>query len=228
MQKKYGCLLIHGLGGGIHEVEPLVAPLEAKGFEVACPVLEGHSGPVPRLHNIQFREWILSAERALLKLVQSCEKIYIVGFAMGGLIAIELAMRYKISAIVFVNTPVYNRYLLANMVSGRTKRESYISGRNFSSPVPLPVSVIKVFRQLLNKVKPMIAQLKMPVMIAQSDDDQAARRHSASYLMSHTHSVVKQPSYYETGGHQLLTGEQGERVVKDIVEFFNTLEKINH
>ena len=70
MQSTYGCLLIHGLGGGLHEVESLIKPLEEKGFIVAAPKLKGHTGNWKDLKDTDYKQWIFSAETALLKLVQ--------------------------------------------------------------------------------------------------------------------------------------------------------------
>lgn len=223
MQSSYGCLLIHGLGGGVYEIQPLIAPLEKRGFTVVAPTLSGHTHSSHSLKGVPYKEWVFSAEHALLRLVQTCSKIYIAGFGMGGLIAMELAMRYNISALIFINTPVYSRHIISNIVSGRMNRNT----RRYVSPSgQLPLTAMQNFRALLTKVKPMMPKIKMPLMVVQSADDDIARTHSAKYIMAHTGSVVKQPSYYETGGHSILTGEMSEQVVTDILGFMDTLEKI--
>lgn len=223
MQSSYGCLLIHDLGGGVHEVEPLVTPFEKKGFMVVAPKLSGHTGNSRDLKGVAYKEWVFSAEHALMRLVQTCNKIYIVGFGMGGLIGIELAMRFNISALVLVNTPVYSRHIISNIVSGRMNKNT----RRYVSPSgPLPLTAMQNFRALLGKIKPVLPKVKIPLMVVQSVDDDIARTQSAQYILSHTGSAVKQPCYYETGGHSILTGDMGECVAQDIIGFTETLEKI--
>ncbi len=226
MRCRYGCLLIHGLGGNPAEMMPLAEILEQDGFMVAVPKLKGHTGDVKHLKDVGYKEWIFAAESALLKLVQQCDKIYIVGLSVGGLIAIELATRYKIGALVFINTPVFNRHVISNIVFGRGRRDAAGTGRYFSAAEPLPMSAIKSFRELLSKVKPAINRIQVPVMVVQSSDDVAARDKSAQYLLAQTASSVKQPANYENAGHALLTGPGGARVAADIKTFFHTLEKI--
>ena len=217
MQSSYGCLLIHGLGGGVHEVEPLVKTLEEKGFIVAAPKLKGHTGDAKDLKDIDYKQWIFSAETALLKLVQQCSKIYIVGLGMGGLIAIELISRYKIAALVCINTPVYSRYLISSVLS--RKKDVPWKGK-------MPWPTVKNFRLLLGKTKPMITRITIPVKIAQAQDEILARPESAAYLLSHTHSVVKQSSKYTTGGYSLLKGDNSKDIINDVTSFFSNLEKI--
>lgn len=211
MQSGYGCLLIHGLGGGVHEITPLIKPLEERGYIVAAPSLKGHTGDWKDLKTTDYKQWIFSAETALLKLVQQCKKIFIVGQGMGGLIAIELATRYNIEALVCINTPTYSRYIISTVLSGK--------GR-------LPLAAMKNLRVLLAKVKPLMPRIKIPVKIAQSEDDDTSRKASAAYLMKHIHSVVKQPSYYTNVGHAILISKQGQELATDIVRFFEMLEKV--
>ncbi|OSZ79354.1 hypothetical protein CAP35_14170 [Chitinophagaceae bacterium IBVUCB1] len=211
MQTAYGCLLIHGLGGGVHEVEPLIKPLEAKGFVVAAPKLKGHGGDMKDLKASDYKQWIFSAETALLKLVQQCKKIFIVGQGMGGLIAIELATRYNIAALACINTPAYSRFIIGNVLRG--------GGR-------LPWATVKNLRALLAKVKPLMPRIKIPVKIAQSEDDNTSRRASAAYLMKHIPSIVKQPSYYKGAGHSIMLSSQQDALVQDVINFFAMLEKV--
>lgn len=211
MQSTYGCLLIHGLGGNLQEVEPLIKPLEEKGFVIAAPKLKGHTGNRKDLKESDYKQWIFSAETALLKLVQQCSKIYIVGQGIGGLIAIELATRYNISALVCINTPTYSRYIIGASLSGKGK---------------LPWATVKNLRALLAKTKPLMPRIKIPVKIAQSEDDTTSRKQSAQYLMKHIPAVVKQPSYYTNVGHSILTSSKGKELSADIISFFEMLEKV--
>ena len=51
------CLMLHGLGGGPYELQPLIAAVETSGREVRAPVLPGHEGPGPKMPASSWREW---------------------------------------------------------------------------------------------------------------------------------------------------------------------------
>jgi esterase/lipase len=217
MQSAHGCLLIHGLGGGTHEMEPLVKPLEEKGFIVAMPKLKGHTGDAKDLKDIDYKQWIFSAETGLLKLVQQCKKIYIVGLGIGGLIAIELSSRHSVAGLVCVNTPMFSRYLIGSVLTN--KADVPWHGK-------MPWPTVKNVRLLLTKVKPLVSRITVPIKVAQSGDEKLATKDSASYLLSHVHAVVRQVSNYEKGGYSLFTGDDAENAIKDVLDFFGNLEKI--
>lgn len=99
-------LLIHGFGGGVHEVQPLADDLVAQGYQVSCPVLAGHAplgGRVDRriLSRSKWTDWVEDAKMALQQLASELEpsesqdtpvpEVVVIGFSMGGLIAFQLA-----------------------------------------------------------------------------------------------------------------------------------------
>lgn len=101
---KLGCLIIHGFGGGIFEIESLAEHLTDRGYIAACPKLKGHTGIGKDMKTADYKDWISSAEAELIKLMEKTKNIAIIGFSMGGLIAVNLACKYDIKIIVTINT----------------------------------------------------------------------------------------------------------------------------
>ena len=107
MKHKTGCLIIHGFGGTTSDVEPLSGYLKSKGFITFCPVLKGHTGKKELLDRVSYIEWIKSVENGLNYLKTKCKDIVIIGFSMGGLIGVNLAVKFKFLGIVTIDTPIY-------------------------------------------------------------------------------------------------------------------------
>src|SRR5690554_6482409 len=105
--KKTKCLIIHGFGGGLHEIKPLAEYLTNFNYDVVCPVLKGHSASRRDMKKATYTDWIDSAESELLKLMKTGDDVLLIGFSMGGLIAFNLACKYDIKAIVTINTPIF-------------------------------------------------------------------------------------------------------------------------
>lgn len=85
---KLGCLIIHGFGGGIFEIESLADYLKDREYIVACPKLKGHTGIGKDMKTADYKDWINSAEAELIKLMEKTQNIAIIGFSMGCLIAV--------------------------------------------------------------------------------------------------------------------------------------------
>lgn len=101
------CLIIHGFGGGVNEVKILADYLTDKGYVTSCTKLKGHTGNGKDMLDANYNDWISSAEEDLKKLMETTRNIVIIGFSMGGLIAVNLACKYNIKAIITINTPIY-------------------------------------------------------------------------------------------------------------------------
>ncbi|WP_343032932.1 alpha/beta hydrolase [Virgibacillus doumboii] len=97
-----GCLIIHGYTGGPYEVEPLAAYLrEQTDWYVEVPTLPGH-GENLALENVSHKKWLTAAENSLKQLSEKVDKIYLIGFSMGGMIAAYLAAKHKIDKLVLL------------------------------------------------------------------------------------------------------------------------------
>ena len=69
--EKPSCLVIHGLGGGPYELEPVIAALESEGLRVSAPILPGHDGPGPLMPASSWRDWAATVESAFDELASA-------------------------------------------------------------------------------------------------------------------------------------------------------------
>jgi carboxylesterase len=222
------CLLIHGFGGSVAEVAPLAKDLIANGYLVSCPRLEGHTGNPADLRKSTYPEWIRSAEEALLTLQKESDSIHIIGFSMGGLIGIELAMKYKVRSLTTINTPIYYwnvRLIISNIFSDIRKRQFDNIRRYMSSSGSLPLSAVYNFLSLLYKTRRRIGNVSAPALIVQSLNDDTVRSSSARFIYDHLSSIDKQVKYYQRGGHVILLSDTAHEVIGDIVTYLGQIEK---
>lgn len=226
MHKKLGCLLIHGFGGSTEEVRPLSEKLTEEGYRVLCPSLKGHTGIRKDLKTVTYRDWIASAQSDLEKLKKECDSICIIGFSMGGLIAVQLARKYPAAAVVTLNSPIYYwdvKRVFLNIVDD-FKRKSYDNiSRYINSGRKLPLNALIQFRQLLSQTKPLLQEIRCPVFVAQALQDDTVRKKSADYIYSHVSSKEKSLQFYEGSGHLILWSKAAEKVMNDVLYFLYKL-----
>ncbi len=224
MERKVGCLVIHGFGGSYREIRPLAEALEEKGVLTKCPRLKGHTGIVSDLKKVCYDDWIASAEAELVCLKAECEEVFIAGFSMGGLIGVQLALKYEVQGLVTINTPIYYldfSKIVSNIISDLRSRE-FINIKRYLKPSNrLPVKALLNFRQLLNATKSRVPEVKTPLMIAQAIDDDVVQHRSAGYLYTRAGSACKQLCTYTRGGHVLLLSETKDALITDIFRFID-------
>ncbi|MGI6703756.1 MAG: alpha/beta hydrolase [Clostridia bacterium] len=221
-----GCLIIHGFGGNYDEVSPLATRLKRMGYKVACPALAGHTGRRCDLKKAGYKDWIKAAERSLLKLLSRCRAVYIIGFSMGGLIAINLALKYEVAGIVTINTPIHYwdiRKILSNIAKGLTGGGLAPTKRYLRATVKFPLRALLNFRILLGRTRPLIDDIICPVLITQGLDDDTTRTDSARYIYYKLSSDVKRIKYYQNAGHLMLHSPAAGDVIRDIEHFLQEM-----
>ena len=86
-----GVLLIHGLGGTPVEMKSIARRIADAGATVYCCQLAGHCGTESDLVATHWQDWYASADEALAKLEENCDRIIVGGLSMGAILAARLA-----------------------------------------------------------------------------------------------------------------------------------------
>jgi carboxylesterase len=103
-----GMLLCHGLTGSPASMRPWAEHLAAAGLTVDVPLLPGHGTTWQDLNTTRWPDWYRTVERALLRLAERCDQLFVGGISMGGCLALRLAEVHGgvISGLVLVNPAI--------------------------------------------------------------------------------------------------------------------------
>lgn len=102
-----GCLLIHGFSGNPGDLRSLADALAGKGYTVDLPLLPGH-GPTPEGNgSAHWRDWASYVAERHAELRQTCRSVVVVGFSMGGSLAIYEAAQRPPAGLVVVALPTF-------------------------------------------------------------------------------------------------------------------------
>lgn len=222
MLNKPGILLIHGFGGNKDEVKPFKDYLAARGYLVSCPELKGHTGIKKDLGQSDYNDWLFSAESALIALQENCDQIVFIGFSMGGLIGLNLSVRYPLLALVTLNTPIY--YWDIPRIAGniyrdlRQNKTDYIKSYIKSSS-KYPLSSMISFKLLLNQTKKMLHRVHCRLFIAQGLLDDTVQHRSADYIYSSVSSRIRQLTYYGNADHLICHSPDQDLLFGDVLGF---------
>ena len=217
-----GCLLIHGFGGNISEVQPLADYLTSQGYMVECPSLKGHTGKRNDLRHCNYKDWIASSKEGYDRLQLKCDTIYLVGFSMGGLLAFHLALKNKVNGVVTLNAPIYYwdlKRVAINIADDFRAKKFNNLRRYIDSTYKLTFHAMLNFRMLLSKTKPILRDIKCPIFIAQALQDDTVHKMSANYIYQSIGSEYKKLEFYDGSGHQILWSKVADSVIKDVADF---------
>lgn len=225
---KTGVLCIHGFTGGPYELQPLVDYLkETTDWKIVVPILPGH-GEMLDLKKVKAENWMMEAELALRRLQKEVDKIIIIGFSMGGVIAMYLANRYKIDQLVLLSAAakyIYPSQLLQDIremakeaVSGKLEdNQLYKRYKHKWKETPLYATI--EFIRLVRMVEPYYDQITIPVCLVQGKKDGIVPYTTAQFLFDQIGSKKKELIYSETGKHHICYSEDSNDWFRQIRAF---------
>lgn len=219
---KTGCLIIHGFAGNPDEVSGLGEYFERKGYYISCPVLKGHCGKRRDLGWIHYSEWVKCAENELMAMLQKCENVIIVGFSMGGLIAANLAIKYKIEAMITLNTPIYywdKRKIFKSIINDIKTRSFEKTKGYINSSFNIPFTALYNFSALLKMTKPIFTKIRCPIFIGQGLLDETVQHRSADFIYEKVASNVKVIKHYKDASHLICHSPNKDELFEDIYKF---------
>jgi carboxylesterase len=148
---------------------------------VSAPLLSGHEATPRELARAKHTEWITTARLALFELKQHCDRVIVIGFSMGGLIAVQLCRLCGCDGIVLINTPVYYWNLKQIFINLHTDFRHY-SKTYLTSGNGLPMHALIEFLRLLSSTKRMIAGIDCSALVLQCENDDTVDPKSADYI----------------------------------------------
>lgn len=222
--RSIGCLVLHGFAGDIHEVMPLARHLSEQGYAVECPTLDGHGRTRRHLASSNRQEWIDSAIEAYKRLSMRASEIVVIGFSMGGLLAVQVAARHPVKLLITMNTPYHYwdvRQALRNLRDDfGNQAPRYLQGM-----VRIPLRSMLQFRQLLSETKPLLPAVTCPGLLLQGERDDTVQAVSASQLQKSLGSDDVSIRYFPASGHLLLKGPEAEEAIRVITDRIGQLGK---
>lgn len=229
-----GCLIIHGFTGTPQEVGDIDRHLKKKNWLVYCPELPGHNGTREGLKSVTYKHWVYKAEVALKELLERCEKVYVIGFSMGGMIASYLASQYPIDKLVLISSAAYyiNPKQMFQDVTGwflegiRGKLDNDEHYQFYREKiVRTPMSATIEFARMVRKLRPHLDQITVPTLVIQGEHDGLVPHKSAEYIYEHIQSKDKELYFFPKAKHYIWFGEEKDDLLKEIDHFFAKTNK---
>lgn len=200
------------------------------GFTVSGILLSGHGASLHELESSRWPDWQRSAEEGLNALTRSCPRIAVVGFSMGGLLALLLAQRHpdKIRGIALLATPLFASPVKARLAAGfwrlpgvRThvqSRARRLDGarmpwRDDLSPVQA------TFTQLKWLLRYKAALVECPTLVVHSKRDRSVPWQNALALRAILGPSCKAAVLLSASGHVLPLDTERDFVAQTVADF---------
>lgn len=228
---KQGILLLHGFSGGPYEIEPLTAHIrQHMECDIVTPTYCGH-GEELSMRGYKAQHWLMDAELAYRQLAKRVDEVTVIGFSMGGVIALYLAKRYPVKKLVLLSAAIKYmspgqmlmdlREMAGEAVRGHLKNHELFQ-RYERKLMSVPLSSVVEFMRIVKKVEPYIEHIGVPTYIIQGEKDGIVPHMAARFLYDTIQAKEKHLFLSANGKHHICFSDDCEEWFCEVLEFLCT------
>ncbi len=231
-------LLIHGFADTPYDMRPVGEYLAENGISSYAPLLAGHGTSVKDMSKTGWPDWVKSAEDAYIDLSGRYEKVYLVGFSMGGNIAIHLAAKYDTAGVVLLAPCIFAigpdkpfgtegavehlSYFVAtdyiiNDEDDAAYDMSVFEGR--AAYTLFPITSLRSLVGLMKITRNELPMVEEPLLVIQSINDDTVDVTGPGYVMEHAASSDKDLIWIDRSKHLLTLDAERDEVLRQTLEF---------
>lgn len=228
-------LFIHGFTASPSELYPTACLIhDLCGCTLSAPLLPGHGSSPRYLNQSNWEQWYAAVEKELGFLMQNHQQVFVAGLSMGALLSLHAACHIPgLKGAIAINTPIYNHSPILTAASPLIRcikpfypkkdrlriRELEEEGR-FAYDV-IPVKAFQSVTRLRNMVMQELDDVKLPVLLIQSLQDEAVHPRSVYYLQEKLADaeLLELPD----SDHIATMGNEREKVARAIAEFIENM-----
>lgn len=219
-----GVLTLHGFTATTVEVRPIAKFLHDFGYTVAGPLLPGHGHTIEEMNSVSWQDWYQAVEKEYLRLKAECNKVFVLGESMGGLLSMLLSIRHPEIAGTLLFAP-------ALQVPGLAPAEfiwpfkSYIFKKRVDETMEwqgfnvVPLHAAAQLRKLQRQVRRQMQNMSTPTLIFQGKLDHSIDQMSSVVILEGIASADKELVWMENSTHCILIDQQLPDVEATVLEF---------
>jgi carboxylesterase len=219
-----GCLLIHGGTGSPPEMRPMGEYLAQQGLTVLGVRLAGHGTTPEDLARTTWQDLVASAEDGLDQLQARCERVFVAGLSVGGLLTLYLAAHHSMGGAIVMSAPAYlknwqlkvmpivKRFAKWHHSSGKTDLTDPSARDKMFSYQRVPVVFGEEVNVLMRQVRSDLGLVQVPVLIMQGRCDRTIPADSAQVLFDGLGAKDKQIVWWPNSGHAITVDSEREQV----------------
>jgi carboxylesterase len=229
-----GVLVCHGFTGSTQSVRDLGQALHAAGCTVVGPRLAGHGTTPEDMATTGAQDWIASVNAALAQLRERCDKVFMAGLSMGGVLTLYSAAMHgeAIAGIVTINAPLTIGSPDLAGLALNAAAPTMIPGVGSDIKAPgvrelayeqLPVAALRQLYTLTAVTRDLLPRVRCPALVMQSREDHLVQSANASSIAALLGSDQVQLHWLNNSFHVATLDLDKGLIERRVVDFVRSL-----
>jgi carboxylesterase len=226
-----GCLLVHGFTGTPKEMRWMGEYLHNQAHTVLGVRLAGHATQPADLVRTHWPDWSASVEDGYHLLRGSCNRVFVCGLSMGGILSLYFGSRFPVDGIVAISTPYtlpgewrlrFGRllsWLIPNVSKGQPDWRDPEAARDHLDYLNYPTRVLPEFPKLLEQMRQSLPLIQSPVLLIHSRQDGVIPGHNMQSIYNRLGTADKHMLWIENSGHVIPREPERQRTFEAIEAF---------
>ncbi|GAC1461183.1 MAG: alpha/beta fold hydrolase [Candidatus Limnocylindrales bacterium] len=180
--RREAVLLLHGLTGVPNELHALGDAIARDGYPVHIPLLPGRGTVAADMDRLTWEDWMDAAVRAYDELAGDHEAVVVGGLSAGGTMALDLALRRPVRALLLYAAAVsvsrraaylapYGWRVIRRWGSPGRRHASTEPAREVSTYDPIPVRAVAELVRGMRRVRPRLGEITAPALVLHAAGD---------------------------------------------------------
>lgn len=206
-------LLLHGFAGSPAELRPLGGALASRGFSSQAPLLPGHGENLQAMQEVQLQDWLDAVSLTYERLHSDDSPVAVIGFCLGGALAVRLAGQLNPRALCCMATPAgpLPEAAFPRMAGLRSTARSVDDSpsaevrrwRHLGCHQLVPEAFFAQYQALLKQMQDALREIRCPIMVAQSRGDGITPPADAERLLEAIRGERRKLVWSRKAGHAL-------------------------
>ena len=229
---------LHGFGGTVAELRPLLDAVAGAGYAVDAALLAGHGSRVEELQDLGFDAWVEGARSRLRVVREKHGRVVLLGFSLGSLVAMQLASEQPeglaglvvlgsaltLHPLMSVPLGVWHRtgrrmpdvYLLKPLAGDLVDRTAMGSLVTYDRhPVRAALEVYLAGR----RVRERVSRIECPTLVLHGRRDRVCPWKNAAWLAEHVGARDVSVRLFEKSAHVLAWDGERDDVAGEVLTF---------
>ncbi len=228
-----GVLLLHGFTSNDASLAKLTAAAQSLGYVTEAPLLRGHGRTYRDLYGARWDHWRADAQAGLERLRAQVDQVVVVGFSMGGLLALEVAAQPQadLAGVVALAPALFIAHPLAPiawMALGWYRFLPMGKAVAYSDPAlasadesysRLATDAFVSFYRASHRIRRLLPSISAPLLLIHSLRDRVIKPISSQFAYDHVGSAEKELVWLDRTGHALMDDIEAATVVAHVRSF---------